>query len=135
MTHKLPHILAFAFLLSPLSGHANECWSISNIKGHSAYADQGYKFSTDGLRDTLVCFGTDSGVVTGTDTKFVKFDESTLIGLGGSNQGNAIVEVYQLGRKKMKLLYVRSRIGTKTVAPLFSDVVSAFVGDAVLVRQ
>jgi hypothetical protein len=136
MAHKLPRILAFAFLLSPLSSHANECWSVSNIKGYSAYADQGYKFSTDGLRDTtLVCFSSDSGVVTGTDTQFVKFGESTLIGMGGNNQGNAIVEVYQLDREKKKLLYVRSRIGTKTVVPIFSDVVSAFVGDAAIVSK
>jgi hypothetical protein len=136
MNLKISLILAFVFLLSPLSSHANECWSISNIKGYSAYADQDYKFSPDGLRNTiLVCFSSDSGVVTGTDTKFVKFGESTLVGLGGNNQGNETVEVYQLDREKKKLLYVKSRIGTKTVMPLFSDTVLSFVGDATLTNK
>lgn len=133
--HKSSSILAFALLLSPFSSHANECWSVSNIKGYSAYADEGYKFSSDGLRGTtLVCFGSDSGVVTGTDMKFVKFGESTLIGMGG-NQGNETVEVYQLDREKKKLLYVKSRIGTKTVMPLFSDTVLSFIGDATLMNK
>ena len=58
----------------------------------------------------LVCFTPDSGTVTGTDIRFVKLGESTLVGYGG-------------------------RIGTKTVAPVFSDVVSSFVGDAVRVSK
>lgn len=134
--YKSSCTLAFVLLLSPFSSHANECWSVSNIKGYSAYADQGYKFSPDGLRGTiLVCFGSDSGVVTGTDTKFVKFGGSTLIGMGGNNQGNETVEVYQLDREKKKLLYVKSRIGTKTVMPLFSDTILSFVGDATLANK
>jgi len=134
--YKSPCILALVLLLLPFSSHANECWSVSNIKGYSAYADQGYKFSADGLRGTiLVCFAFDSGVVTGTDAKFVKFGESTLIGVGGNNQGNEVVEVYQLDREKKKLLYVKSRIGTKSVMPLFSDTVLSFVGDATLTNK
>lgn len=134
--YRSSSMLALVLSLSPSSSHANECWSISNIKGYSAYADQGYKFSPDGLRGTiLVCFGADSGVVTGTDMKFVKFGESTLISMGGNNQGNEVVEVYQLDRENRKLLYVKSRIGTKTVAPLFSDTVLSFIGDATLANK
>jgi hypothetical protein len=134
--HKSSSILAFALLLSPFFSHANECWSVSNIKGYSAYADKDYKFSSDGLHGTiLVCFGSDSGVVTGSDTEFVKFGESTLIGMGGNNQGNETVEVYQLDRERKKLLYVKSRIGTKTVMPLFSDTVLSFIGDATLTNK
>lgn len=56
--------------------------------------------------------------------------ESTLIGMGGNNQGNELVEVYQLDRKNSKFLFTKSRIGTKTVMPLFSDTVMSCVGDA-----
>ncbi|MHB1187070.1 hypothetical protein [Thiobacillus sp.] len=131
MARRISVVVALISLFAPLAGHANECWSVSNIKGYAAYSDEGYKFSPDGLRNTiLVCFGSDSGVVTGTDTKFVKFGESTLVGLGGNNQGNEVIEVYQLDRAKKKLLYMKSRVGTKTVVPLFSDVVLSFIGDA-----
>ena len=136
VSYDFPRILAFALLLSPLCGLANECWSMSNIKGYSAFAAQGYKFSPDALRGTiLVCFGSDSGVVTGTDTEFVKFGESTLIGLGRNERGNETVEVYQLDRAQKKLLYVKSRIGTKTVMPFLSDTILSFVGDAALTNK
>jgi len=129
-------IFATIVLLAPLLSHANECWSISNIKGYSAFANEGYKFSQDGLRNTLlVCFTASDGTVTGTDVRFVKFGESTLAGYGGNDQGNELFEVYQLDREKKKLLYTKSRIGTKTVVPGFSDVVSAFVGDAAMVSK
>ena len=131
MARIFSSMLASTLLLASVPSLANECWSVSNIKGYAAYADQGYKFSQDGLRNPiLICFGSDSGVVTGTDMKFVKFGESTLVGLGGNNQGNETIEVYQLDRESKKLLYVKSRVGTKTVVPLFSDVVLSFVGDA-----
>jgi hypothetical protein len=114
---------------------AYDCWSISNIKGYAAYADEGYKFIEDGMRALLICFGSEDGFVTGTDLKFAKFGESTLVGFGGNNQGNEVVEVYQINRQEGKLLYVKSRIGTKIVVPLFSDVVQSFVGDAIKVEK
>lgn len=133
---KSPWIFSIILLLSPILVYANECWTVSRIKGYSAFADEGYKFSPDGLKGPiLVCFGTDSGVVTGTDTNFAKFGESTLVGVGGNNQGNETVEVYQLDREKGKLLYTKSRIGTKTISPALSDVVVSFVGDASLVNK
>ncbi len=123
-------------LLAAQQSLADECWAISNIKGYSAYASDGYKFSQDGLRGTLiVCIGTTDGTVTGTDVRFVKFGDSTLAGFGGNDQGNELFEVYQLDREKKKLLYVKTRIGTKSVVPVFSDVVSSFVGDAVQVSK
>jgi hypothetical protein len=129
-------ILAIIALLAPLQSRANECWAISNIKGYSAFADEGYKFSQDGMKSPLlVCFTSNGGTVTGTDVRFVKFGESTLAGYGGNDQGNELFEIYQIDRAKKKLLYAKSRIGTKTVVPVLSDVVSAFVGDAAMVSK
>lgn len=125
------NICAAIILFFPLVSHAKECWIVSNIKGYSAYSDQNYKFSQDGLPNTLiVCFTPDGGTVTGTEIRLVKFGKSTLVGYGGNDKGNELLEVYQLDRVKKKLLYTKSRIGTKTVLPLFSDVVSSYVGDA-----
>jgi len=136
MKSIFPGIFVTIVLLAPLPSLANECWAISNIKGYSAFANDGYKFSQDGMRNTLlVCFAASGGTVTGTDVRFVKFGESTLAGYGGNDQGNELFEVYQLDREKKKLLYTKTRIGTKTVAPVFSDVVLAFVGDAAMVSK
>ena len=129
-------ILATIVYLAPLQSFANECWAISNIKGYSSYADKGYKFTQDGIPNIqVVCFTSNGGTVTGTDVRYVKFGKSTLAGYGGNDQGNELFEVYQLDREKKKLLYTKSRIGTKTVVPVFSDVVSAFVGDAAMVSK
>ncbi len=123
-------------LFTPLPTLASECWRISNIKGYSANADQDYKFVEDGIKKTLLlCFSPEGGTVTGTDIRFIKFGQSTLAGYGSNDKGNELFEVYQLDREKRKLLYVKTRIGTKTVAPLFSDVVSSFVGDASRVSE
>lgn len=130
----MKHIYFIVFtslvLLTPPHAFANECWAISNIKGYSAYADEGYKFVGDGMQNILICFSAEGGTVTGSDIKFEKFGKSTLAGYGGNDKGNELFEVYQIDREKKKLLYTKTRIGTKTVAPLFSDVVSSFVGDA-----
>jgi hypothetical protein len=124
-------IIVSSFILcTPLKSVAGECWAVSNIKGYSAYADQKYKFIEDGMKSILICFTPDGGSVTGSDIRFVKFENSTLAGYGGNDRGNELFEVYQLDRGKKKLLYTKTRIGTKTITPLFSDVVSSFVGDA-----
>jgi hypothetical protein len=129
-------VCAILILIAPLPSVAKECWAVSNIKGYAAYADSGYKFIKDGLPNTiLLCFGEKEGTVTGTDTRFVKFGASTLAGYGGHDQGNELFEVYQIDRQNKKLLYTKSRIGTKTVAPIFSDVVMSLVGDAVQVSR
>lgn len=64
-----------------------------------------------------------------------KFGDSTLAGFASNEGGNEIFEVYQIDREKRKLLYTKSRIGTKSVMPIFSDAVSAFVGDAKLLAK
>ena len=115
---------------------ADECWTVSQMKGFSAYADEEYRFIEDGIaRPITICFEEDTGTVTGTDAKLTKFGPSTLVGYGGNEIGNELIEVYQLDRANNKMLYIKSRIGTKTVMPLFSDVVSAYVGDAMRVSD
>ena len=129
-------IFAVFLSLAAQQSFANECWTVSNIKGYSAFSDESYKFTPDGMRNTLiVCIATNDGTVTGSDVRFVKFGASTLAGYGGNDQGNELFEVYQLDREKKKLLYVNTRIGTKTVVPVLSDVVSSFIGDATQVSK
>ena len=72
---KTTIFLASLFILSsPHAFAADECWVVSTPKGYSAYADKNYNFKDDGLTNPiLVCFGTDTGTVTGTDTQLVKF--------------------------------------------------------------
>ena len=109
----------------------DECWVVSNLRGYSAFADNGYKFETNGLTNKIVvCFGLKGGTVSGTDVQFVKFGESTLAGYGGNDKGNEMFEVYQLDRANKKMLYTKTRIGTKTIAPLLSDTTSSFIGNA-----
>ena len=129
-------VCATFLLTAPLSSVANECWAVSNIKGYAAYADSGYKFAEDGLPNTIfLCFGEKEGTVTDTDARFVKFGASTLVGYAGNDRGNELIEVYQLDRENKKLLYSKSRIGTKTVVAVFSDVVMSLVGDAVQINK
>jgi len=109
----------------------DECWVVSNLRGYSAFADNKYKFETNGLTNRIVvCFGLKSGTVSGTDIQFVKFGKSTLAGYGGNDQGNEMFEVYQLDRANMKMLYTKTRVGTKTITQLLSDTTSSFVGNA-----
>jgi hypothetical protein len=128
-------VLIGIFFASPLPAIANECWATSNIKGYSAFSNENYKFSKDGISNVvLICFGPDGGTVTGTDVQFTKFGESTLAGYVGSDKGNELFEVYQIDRQNQKLLYVKTRIGTKKIAPILPDIVSSYVGDAKLVE-
>ena len=130
MRHLLYSVLVAGVIALPLPSNAQECWTASNIKGYSAFADEGYSFSKDGLSNpVLICFSDDGGTVTGTDVRFVRFGVSTLAGYGGNDKGNELFEVYQIDRANGKLLYVKTRIGTKSVAPVLSDVVSSYVGD------
>lgn len=136
MLLKLALFCAILILIAIIPSSANECWKVSKLKGFAAYADSGYKFIKDGLpTPTMLCFGETEGTVTGTDIRFVKFGSSTLAGYGGNDKGNEVFEVYQLDRQNKKLLYTKSRIGTKTVAPILSDVVMSLVGDAVRVSK
>ncbi len=135
MRAHLRRVIATAICLTPLPTLADECWAVTNIKGYSSYADDEYRFSQDGLPSAVVlCFTDEGGSVTGTDTRMVKFGNSTLAGFA-SNKDIELFEIYQLDREKKKVLYTKSRIGTKSVAPTLSDVVSSFVGDASVIGQ
>lgn len=107
-----------------------ECWGITNIKGFSAQSDENYSFAQDRIKSTmLLCFEGNSGTVTGTDTKLMRFGDSTLAGM--VQKGDLeLFEVYQIDRMKNKLLYSKSRVGTKTAYPFLPDIISSFVGDA-----
>lgn len=123
-------LATLTFLPYALADIGDECFVVSNLNGYSAYADNNYKYSKDGFGNVTVCFGVESGTVSGTDAKFIKFGKSTLVGFGGNKKGNELIEVYQLDRSNMKMLYTKSRIGTKSVNTLFSDTVSSSVGHA-----
>jgi len=43
--------------------------------------------------------------------------------------------VYQLIRERGKMLYMQTRIGTRTIVPLLPDILTAFVGDAIRVED
>ena len=136
MKYSLYIALGLLALALPIHSYAQECWAASNIKGYSAFADEGYAFSNDRLSNPiLICFGEDSGTVTGTDVSLVKFGASTLAGYGGNDKGNELFEVYQIDRVNGKLLYIKTRIGTKTIAPVLSDVVASYVGNVKRVSE
>ena len=126
----------FISLCIPAFLFANDCWVISNIKGYAAYADQSYNFIPDGLSNPIMlCFTSEGGKISGTDIHFLKFGNSTLAGYGGNDKGNEMFEIYQIDRVNKKLLYTKSRIGTKTIAPRFSDVVCSYIGEASKVKE
>jgi len=129
--------LPIALLITlPQTAISADCWEVSNIRGSAAYSDENYTFRKDGLRGELViCFTESGGTVTGTDIQFVKFGESTLAGYGGNDKGNETFEIYQIDRANKRLHYVKTRIGTKTIAPMLSDTVLAFVGTAQQLRK
>lgn len=138
MTKQLLGAFGGIVLLAGLSAGqpARDCWAVSNMKGYSALSAEAYKFGPDGLSGSLiVCFTSDGGVVTGSDIEHVKFGLSTLAGFASNGKGNETFEVYQLDRDRKKLMYTKTRIGTSSMLPGAPDVVSAFVGDAVPVRQ
>lgn len=113
------------------SAFANECWAIKNLRGQVALSVQGYEFKSDTEPSNLIilCFGQETGSVTGDDTRFTRFGTSTLAGWG-QNRGIELFEIYQIDRANNKVLFTKSRIGTTTVIPGGPDVVGAFVGDA-----
>ena len=116
--------------------YAQDCWMVTNIKGYSAFAQEHYKFSQDGMRNPMVvCFTSDGGTVSGTDTRLLKFGSSTLAGFVRNDLGNELFEVYQLDREERKLLYVKSRIAPETPSPTLPNIVAAFVGDAARIAR
>ena len=69
--------------------------------------------------------------VSGDDTKFMKFGNSTLAGWV-ENQGLELFEVYQIDRANDKVLFTKTRIGTVAAYPNLGlpDMVGAYVGKA-----
>lgn len=128
-------LLALLALAASPTARADECYAVSNLRGNSAYADSRYGYVSDSLPKALiVCFGAQTGTVTGTATQFTKYGISTLAGYA-SDRGIELFEVYQLDRVNNKMLFTMTRIGTKSVVPEMSDVVSSFVGDAQLLAN
>lgn len=114
----------------PKPAFANECWTLTNLKGWTASSVQGYEFESDKFSKLIIlCFEQETGTVSGDDTRFTRFGTSTLAGWA-QNRGIELFEVYQIDRTNNRVLFTKSRIGTNTVLPGFTDIVGAFVGDA-----
>lgn len=122
-------------LLATLFGsgysQAEDCWTVTNIKGYSANAEDSFEFAQDGFRNPMqVCFTLDGGTVSGTDVQLLKFGSSTLAGYGHNELGNELFEVYQLDRDTRMLLFVKSRVGSAKGSSILPSIAAAFVGDA-----
>ena len=125
-------ISLFSFALLSVSNHAlaNECWALSGLKGQMAASAVQYAFQEDKFSTPMIlCFDGERGSVSGDDTPFMKFGDSTL---GGwvKNDGLELFEVFQIDRANGKVFFTKSRIGTSSVLPGGTDIVSAFVGTA-----
>ncbi|MGH7930290.1 MAG: hypothetical protein ACREQV_21140 [Candidatus Binatia bacterium] len=120
-----------AILFSSTGSQAEDCWTVANIKGYSANAEDNYQFAQDGFRNPMrVCFTLDGGTVSGTDIQLLKFGSSTLAGYGHNELGNELFEVYQLDRATRKLHFVKTRIGSAKGSSILANFAAAFVGDA-----
>jgi len=125
-------LLATFVLIYPGIAAASDCWVAGKFQGQSAMSDKNYNFVRDGFADgMLICFSDSGGRVTGSDLSLTRFGESTLIGFSKNDKGLETVNVYQLDRKRGKLLITQSRIGTATEVPILPDYTAAYVGDAV----
>lgn len=130
----IPNRLLIALLLTALSHDlaAKECWALSSLKGQTAASSDGYKFSNDKFPNPMVlCLDDDTGYVSGDDTKFMKFGNSTLAGWVGI-KGLELFEVYQIDRANDKVLFTKTRIGSETayLGLGLPDMVGAYVGKA-----
>ena len=113
---------------------AKECWALTDMKGQVAFSKE-YSFEADRFAKPMVlCFEEKTGSVSGDDTQFTRFGTSTLAGWA-TNKGIELFEVYQIDRVNGKALFTKTRIGTNTVIPGGPDLVGAFVGKAVRLRE
>lgn len=133
---SLRTLLVIVSLLVTHSILAKECWGLTDLKGQIAASLDKYVITPDKFSNPMVlCFRDNgTGIVTGDDTSFVMFGTSTLIGMV-QNNGFELIESYQIDRKKNKVLFIKSRIGTTTVIPNGSDIISAFVGNATKLKE
>jgi len=135
MTATKALFLAFTLAGITQSASAKECWALTNVKGHAAFSEDSYAFQPDGYSNPMVlCFDGGSGTVSGDDTAFTKFGESTLAGWT-NNRGTELFEVYQIDRTNNKVLFTKARVGTSSVLPGGTDIVGAFVGTATRLDQ
>jgi hypothetical protein len=129
MTYQL--LTAVVFALTTQLALANECWTLTDLKGQIAVSPDSYEFQADEFSNPMVlCFNEDgTGTVTGDDTKFVMFGKSTLMGWA-ANREIELAETYQIDRVNGKVLFIKSRIGTASVVPGGPDVAGAYIGNA-----
>jgi hypothetical protein len=129
-------LLFFALLLGFSNQTlAKECWALSGLKGQMATSAFKYAFQEDKFSNPMfLCFDGNGGSVSGDNTPFMKFGESTL---GGwvKNDGLELFEVFQIDRANGKVFFTKSRIGTSFVFPGVADVIGAFVGTAIRLQD
>jgi hypothetical protein len=133
--HKLIGLVFVVFVFMTYSANA-ETWELTNIKGYSARANSmpKYKYESDELTEkVLLTFNDDSGTASGTSTKFVRYGESTLVGVV-VQEGFETVVVYQIDRQRDKVLISQSRMSKKLAEILIPNHVWSFVGDAKLIK-
>lgn len=131
MTARTTGIALLALFAMTSQAWAKECWALSALKGQMAASALEYRFQADKFSMPMIlCFDGERGSVSGDDTPFMKFGDSTL---GGwvKNGDLELFEVYQIDRANGKVFFVKSRIGTAALLPGGTDVVSAFVGTAI----
>lgn len=122
-------VFAIGALLTGSAAADQECWALTQMKGQMAFSPE-YAFEADAFSKPMVlCFGRETGSVSGDETRLLKFGRSTLAGWS-TNNGTELFEVYQIDRANGKVLFTKSRIGTTTVIPGAPDIVGAFTGTA-----
>jgi len=94
----------------------------------------GYAFHADTFSNPMIlCFDGTTGSVSGDDTQFTMFGTSPLAGWA-QNKGAELFEVYQVDRTTGKVLFTKTRIGSKSLLPGLPDIIGSFVGDAVKMK-
>lgn len=130
MATHIALLFSLAFLSFCPSASAKECWTLSGLVGQSAESADSYTFSADKFSTPMIlCIDGERGSVSGEDTPFIKFGDSTIAGWV-KNDGMELFEVYQIDRANDKVLFTKSRVGTESVLSGFTDIVGAFVGAA-----
>jgi len=89
-----------------------------------------YTFSESGLPNslTITIFASGEVEITGSDTPFTLIGDSTIIGFA-KNGDLELVESYQIDRSNKRLLYSKSRVGTRSVYFILPDTIMSAVGD------
>lgn len=126
---RLKVVVAIGAMLIGPAAAGLECWALREMKGQIAFSEA-YVFEVDAFsKPMILCFGAETGSVSGDDTRLLRFGSSTLAGWA-TNKGMELFEVYQIDRENRRVLFTKSRIGTTTVLPGAPNVVAAFTGNA-----